>query len=67
MSRSRQTLPVAASAVRHAVIRHLGWIVLLKLAALTLLWLTFFSPSHRPRVDAELTSQRLAVEEPPHD
>ena len=34
------------------LLRELGWVVALKLALLTLLYLLFFSPSHRNPIDA---------------
>ena len=36
------------------LLRELGWVVALKLALLTLLYLLFFSPSHRNPTDAAL-------------
>lgn len=39
----------------------LGWILLAKLAALTLLWALFFAPSHRMAVDARALGRQLAV------
>jgi len=36
----------------------------LKLAALALLWLLFFSPAHRPSVDAARESQRFGLSAP---
>ena len=47
--------------------RELTWLVLLKIAALALLWWLFFSPAHRPGVDAQATSQRFGLEERAHD
>jgi hypothetical protein len=48
----------------------MGWeiagLVVLKLAALTLLWLVFFSAADRPRVDDESTRCQLAIA-PTHD
>jgi hypothetical protein len=39
--------------------RHLGWVIAAKLGLLALLYLLFFSPPHRPDVDAEVMGRRL--------
>ena len=39
----------------------LFWIFLVKLAALTLLWLLFFSAAHRAPVDGESVSRQLGI------
>lgn len=39
----------------------LFWILLAKLAALALLWMLFFSASHRTSVDADSLSHKLGV------
>ena len=39
----------------------LFWIFLAKLAALTLLWMLFFSAAHRATVDRDALSRRLGV------
>lgn len=46
----------------------LFWIILVKLAALTLLWMLFFSAPHRVPVDGGSVSRRLGVSGPlaPH-
>jgi hypothetical protein len=44
--------------------RHLTVLLLLKFAALALLWLLFFSPAHRSAVDARAVAQRLAAGAP---
>ena len=52
--------PVAARGWRGRMGRELGWIFLIKLAALTLLWWLFFA-AHRPLVDGQAVSRQLAV------
>jgi hypothetical protein len=44
-------------------------VLAIKLAALALLWALFFSPAHRPAVDAEAAGRHLAVaqQESAHD
>lgn len=39
----------------------LFWIFLVKLAALTLLWMLFFSATHHAAIDGESVSQQLGV------
>lgn len=39
----------------------LFWILLAKLAALTLLWLLFFSAAHPERIDGDSVSHQLGV------
>lgn len=39
----------------------LFWIFLVKLAALTLLWMLFFSAAHRAPVDGESVSRQLGI------
>ncbi|HEY3730413.1 MAG TPA: hypothetical protein VGL28_04040 [Steroidobacteraceae bacterium] len=46
---------------RRALRRELGWLLLVKLLALALLWALFFSAPHRPAVDASGTGRQLAV------
>jgi hypothetical protein len=41
--------------------RELAWLLAVKFAALGLLWLLFFSATHRPAVDASAASRQLAV------
>ena len=48
---------------RRRLSRELAGLIALKLVALALLWWLFFSPTHRTRVDADSTSQRLGVTE----
>jgi hypothetical protein len=43
--------------------RDLAWLLAVKFAALALLWLLFFSATHRPAVDASAASRQLAVAE----
>lgn len=40
--------------------RKIAWLLLFKLTALIVLWLLFFSPSHRVSVDPGVMSQRVA-------
>jgi len=49
--------------------RHLFLLLAIKLAALTLLWVLFFSPAHRTAVDAQAAGRHLAVarQESSHD
>jgi hypothetical protein len=39
----------------------LFWLLLAKLAALTLLWFLCFSPAQRPRVDGEAAGSHFAL------
>ena len=48
----------------HWLLRDLLWLVALKFAALSLLWLLFFSGAQQPAVDAAAASRQLAVESP---
>jgi len=41
--------------------RDIGWLLLLKLGILTLLWALFFSGPHRCRVDGPATAARMAL------
>ncbi len=47
---------------RPALRRDLGLLLVLKSAALALLWWLFFSPTHRLPVDAMSTGRHLALE-----
>jgi hypothetical protein len=47
--------------VRRALRRELGWLLLLKLLALIVLWAMFFSAAHRPTVDAVGTGRQFAL------
>jgi len=49
---------------RSALRRELSLLLVLKMAALVLLWWLFFSPAHRSPVDAAAAGRRLAVERP---
>lgn len=40
--------------------RKIAWLLAFKAAALTILWLLFFSPDHRPVVDPGAVSRHLA-------
>lgn len=42
----------------------LFWIFLAKLAALTLLWMLFFSAGHRASIDGDAVSHQLGVSRP---
>jgi uncharacterized membrane protein len=44
---------------RGALRRHLAALLLLKVVALALLWVLFFSPAHHARVDAAAVSRHL--------
>jgi len=46
---------------RSRLTRDVGWLLLIKLGLLTLLWAFFFSGSHRCRVDGPATAARLAL------
>jgi hypothetical protein len=46
---------------RRRMRRELIGLLLLKFAALALLWALFFSPAHRSAVDARATGERLGV------
>jgi hypothetical protein len=41
--------------------RDLTWMLVVKFAALGLLWLLFFSAAHQPAVDASAAGRQLAV------
>ena len=47
---------------RVALRRQLGWTLLLKLAALFVLWFLFFSPAHRSHVTPDSVSTAIAVD-----
>jgi hypothetical protein len=44
----------------------IGWLLLIKLIGLILLWFLFFSPAHRTTVTEERAARILAVDRP-HD
>ena len=46
---------------RRRLSREMAALIALKLAALALLWWLFFSPAHRPVVDADAAGRRLGV------
>ena len=54
---------------RHALRRHVAWLMVVKCVALILLWALFFSPAHRGAVDPRAAGQHLAVsaQAGPHD
>ena len=49
---------------QRALRRHLTLVLLVKFAALALLWLLCFSPAHRTRVDSGAVAQRVAAAAP---
>ena len=63
MRRKNQTTASPAVAPplrwRSALRRHLAVLLLMKIAALTLLWALFFSPGHRTAPDAAAMSRHL--------
>jgi hypothetical protein len=62
MVRSRTDTSGPASGPWRGILRrHLTLLLAIKLAALVLLWALFFSPAHRPAVDAEAAGRQLAV------
>jgi hypothetical protein len=62
----RERLESGSSAPRRRrIMRHeIAWILAAKFLALGFLWILFFSSSHRPHIDAEVTSQQLAIDVP---
>jgi hypothetical protein len=46
---------------RSRLTRDIGWLLLIKLGLLTLLWALFFSNSHQCRVDGPATAARLSL------
>jgi hypothetical protein len=44
--------------------REITVLILIKAAALTLLFFLFFSPSHRPHIDADRMEQQILSEQP---
>jgi hypothetical protein len=42
--------------------RHIGWVITVKLVLLTLLFVFFFSASHRPEIGASQVSDRIQLE-----
>ena len=57
--------PMAVSAPwRRALRRHLAVLLVIKFAALALLWAWFFSPPHRLSVDGRAAGLQLAVVRP---
>ena len=41
--------------------RHLTWVIAVKLVVITLLFVLFFSSSHRPSIDADGVSDHLRL------
>jgi hypothetical protein len=58
------TSAAAPESWRAILRRHLTVLLALKLAALALLWMLFFSPTHRTAVDSQAAGQHLAVAAP---
>ncbi len=56
---------VAQDGWRRRLRREIGWLLLAKLGALIVLWALFFSPAHRPTIDARTTADRFAVAQAP--
>ena len=52
---------------RRALRRELAWILLIKFAALMLLWALFFRGPHASLLDAGALAQRLGLPAPAHD
>lgn len=46
---------------RNVLRRHLAWLLLLKAAALALIWALFFGPVHRTPVDGQTAARQLAL------
>ena len=72
MRRTNQTPEFRAAAPplrwRDALRRHLAVLLLMKIAALALLWALFFSPAHRAQVDGAAVSRHLLpAQEAAHD
>ena len=44
--------------------RELAALLLIKAAALALLFVVFFGPAHRPKIDADATARALLSEQP---
>ena len=60
--RSRTYTSAATPGQWRAILRrHLTVLLAIKLAALALLWLLFFSPAHRTAVDDQAAGRHLAV------
>ncbi len=58
---SRLGADVDRAGWRRRIRREVAWLLVVKLAALTLLWFVFFSPAQRQHVDAEVVSRQLGV------
>jgi len=59
--RSTTDTSAAAEPWRRILRRHLTVLLVIKLAALTLLWALFFSPAHRTSVDAATAGRHLTA------
>jgi hypothetical protein len=46
---------------RRTLRRDLAWLLVVKFAALGLLWVLFFSAPHQPAVDAAAANRQLAI------
>ena len=51
----------SAAPWRSVLRRHLAWLLLLKVAALALIWALFFGPAHRTPVDGQTAARQLAL------
>ena len=49
---------------RRVLRRHLAVLLVIKLVALAMLWVWFFSPAHRMLVDARAAERQLALARP---
>ena len=62
MSADATTPPPDAARWFARLRRHIGWMLLVKLALLAALFALFFSAAHRPDVDAASISERLQLQ-----
>jgi hypothetical protein len=56
-----QTTTLERASWRVRLKRDVSWLMVLKIGALTALWGAFFSASHRCRVDAVATANRMGL------
>jgi hypothetical protein len=61
-SASGGAVPSAGVRWRSRLRRHLGWVIAVKVALITLLFVLFFSAAHRPRIDPAGVSDHLQLE-----
>lgn len=64
MGSGTHTSGAAPAPWRGILRRHLTLLLAIKLAALALLWVLFFSPAHRTTVDAQAAARHLTVAAP---